>query len=178
MKEMAKVDFWMYSSVTFLEKANEILDVKIKENAIMEVRNASSHHNAYLAESAFTKWAIKEYSNVGEVTIPAFMQDGPTDLIVNKPDGTQIGFVVKFFREGGNRFVMTRLRNTLEHIQLRGLRSRFERIVIVLITESEGASQTQLSEFEHRNQLSMFSHDDKIDYLFGYLRDDEFIRVS
>jgi hypothetical protein len=73
---------------------------------------------------------------------------------------------------------MNRLRNTLEHINQKGLRSRFDRIVIVLITESDGAAQMQLSEFGHRNQLSIFSHDDKIDFIFGYLRDDEFIHVS
>lgn len=178
MKEVAKVDFWMYSSIAFFEKANEILDTKIKENAIMEVRNASSHHNAFLAENAFTTWAIKEYSNVGEVTVPSFMQDGPIDLIVTKPDGSQIGFVIKLFREGRNRFVMTRLRGTLDHIEQRGLRSKYERIIIVLITENDDSAQIQLSEFENRNQLSIFAQDDKIDFLFGYLRDNEFIRVS
>lgn len=174
--EFANVPFWMYTSSGFLETAKKLLDTKIKENALIEVRNFNIHFSAFNAELSFAKWLLNNNEENSEIILYDNQRDIGVDVLVKKQDGFRIGYEIKYFTRINEGQVLNRLRHIVRQLNQNLIESRLDKFVIVIVTGEEDTAKNIQGLLENeKNQRNIFGEQSiDFEYLIGYMVDNEF----
>lgn len=175
---VSNVGFWMYDSSQFLEKSKIILDTKIDEEVISEVKLKSVQWYGFTAEHAFVNWAIQKYADQGEILAPQGRMDSGVDTVLLHHDGSTTGFVVKYLRADNLGMIEFRIKRAIEIIPRFG--RKYDKLVIVFITSDEAiANRIYRDLSDMKKQTKLFESELKEpDFIVGYLDEYQFLSIE
>ncbi len=142
----AKVSFYVYNSSQFLKYAKEFLGLKVKQEAIEEVKEVELNQRKYLGsslarrgfqvESAALDWIRRVNPDVQLIENPF---DSGVDFTLTQPDGTKTGIEVKYKSSPFRSADVRRIIKTLTNRRI----ADYNILQLLLVCESmEDAAQT------------------------------------